>query len=136
MNILAAIHKFINSKNPGAAGFLPLDKIVENNTSIKIQQKTVAITLTNKRSGSATVTIEEVDTTKSFVVITSYVHGHEYRPSGYAQTDVWLTSLSAALISGTKVELTWTADSTFVQSGSTINVTVAVITFGANVSQS
>ena len=135
MSIWAGIKHAINS-TLGTAGFLSLDKIVENNTSVKIQQKTTTLTHKGGRSGSATVTIEEVDTTKSFVVITSYVHGHEYRSSGYAQTDVWLTSLSAALISGTKVELTWTADGTFAQSDSTINVTVAVITFGANVSQS
>lgn len=132
MSIWTGIKHAINS-TLGTEDFLSLDKIVENNTSVKIQQKTTTLTLQG-RSGSATVAIEEVDTAKSFVVITSYVHGHEYRPSGYAQTDVWLTSLSAALISGTNVELTWTADDYFAYNR-TINVTVAVITFGANVSQ-
>lgn len=42
MNIAAATRKFINSKNPASSSFLSLDKIIENNTSIKIQHKTVA----------------------------------------------------------------------------------------------
>mgnify|MGYP004673752257 CR=1 FL=1 len=133
MNIAAATRKFINSKNPASSGFLPLDKIIENNTSIRIQHKTVTLSLSGT-SGTATATIDSVDTSKSIIRINSYVFGHYSRGSSVSPSEAWITSVTATLKSATQIEVAWTSDVSI--PNKELPVSVEIITFGSNVNQS
>lgn len=116
----------------GTSSFLPLNKILENNTAIKVQHKTVILSLSGS-SGTETATIDSVDTSKSIIRINSYVFGHYSRGSSYSPSEAWITSVTATLKSATQVEVAWTSDVSI--PNKELPVTVEIITFGANVSQ-
>lgn len=127
MNIAAAIKKFVNSKNPSQAGFMPLDKLFEEKTGIRIQTVNITMRQSNKTYYTP---ISEVNKSKSIAFITSYINGirtvrSDGEVRGISDVIVWLNS-------DTEI-----ASEYIYSTGSSISIdltiTVTVIEFGASV---
>lgn len=127
MNITAAIKKFINSKNPAQEDFMPLDVLFEKKTGVRIQ----TVNMMLEKTGETYYTdITSVDTSKSIVLITSYINGittvrSDGEVRGIESVNVWFSTSSQVAAKATY--------STGMGHAVDLLITVTIIEFGATV---